>query len=382
MCTILTCPTSRNININSMCKLVVPNLIPELIVAGNCNLPVTIVQTPAGGTAITAIHNQTQVVTFMVTDNAGLTASCTLTLTAKDVAAPVLTNCATSVINLIMTTACKVTIPNVATITNATDCSPITKVQTPAAGTILTATNNQTFTMSIVVTDAAGNTATCNRTLVAKDQTKPVITLCPSPVSAARLAGTCSIVVPDRRSATTATDQCSNPVVITQNPAQGSTVSAPNPTLLITMIATDGSGNTSTCTATVNVTGTCTLFTGNGGSNLLGQNGELTQAESLPKGAIKNELFVKPLDLQALPNPFSDELTVAFDLPETASTRLVLMDLTGKFVFLEKEARYEAGRQRFVWNTEDLPAGAYLLGLKVESANESGWTYRKIMLVR
>ena len=93
----------------------------------------------------------------------------------------------------------------------------------------------------------------------------------------------------------------------------------------------------------------------------------------------KPPVFEKPLDLQTMPNPFSDELTIAFDLSETGKTKLVLMDMAGKFTFLKKESELEAGRQKVVWNTEDLPDGAYLVGLKTEN---SGWIWRKVMLVR
>ena len=51
--------------------------------------------------------------------------------------------------------------------------------------------------------------------------------------------------------------------------------------------------------------------------------------------------------MQAMPNPFTNELTVAFALEAPARTRLVLVDLTGRFVFMmerKKEADYlEAG---------------------------------------
>ena len=91
------------------------------------------------------------------------------------------------------------------------------------------------------------------------------------------------------------------------------------------------------------------------------------------------KVYEKLLDLQTMPNPFSDELTIAFDLETASQTRLVLLDLTGKFIFLEKETRLEAGRQIVKWNTEDLPDGAYLVALKTENA---GWIYKKVMLVR
>ena len=88
---------------------------------------------------------------------------------------------------------------------------------------------------------------------------------------------------------------------------------------------------------------------------------------------------MKLLELQAMPNPFSDELTVAFDLLEDSKTRLILTDFTGRFLFFEKEQNLESGRQIWTWNTEDLPEGAYLVGLKTDGA---AWVYRKVILVR
>ncbi|MFN8304317.1 MAG: hypothetical protein U0U46_17650 [Saprospiraceae bacterium] len=89
--------------------------------------------------------------------------------------------------------------------------------------------------------------------------------------------------------------------------------------------------------------------------------------------------FPASSDLRVMPNPFSDALTVAFDLETPSRVQVVLADLTGRFVFFEKDNWLEAGPQSLVWNTEDLPGCAYLVGLKVEG---KAWTYRTVMLMR
>ena len=80
-----------------------------------------------------------------------------------------------------------------------------------------------------------------------------------------------------------------------------------------------------------------------------------------------------------MPNPFADELTVAFDLAQPSKTKLVLLDVTGTFQFMQRENDLQTGRQKLILNTEDLPAGAYLIGLKTD---HEAWVWRKVMLVR
>ena len=81
---ITSCPPSRNIFTQlNLCSGIVPNLLPELTWLENCPND-TIKQSPIAGTVFGTKNNDTQLVTFTVTDAAGNTTTCTSVLTLKD----------------------------------------------------------------------------------------------------------------------------------------------------------------------------------------------------------------------------------------------------------------------------------------------------------
>ena len=83
----ITCPPNQEASLNENCMLTVPDLRPLVGRSDNCGTT-TITQNPVQGTVIASSHNQTHTFTFTVTDNAGLTASCSITVTAKDKTGP------------------------------------------------------------------------------------------------------------------------------------------------------------------------------------------------------------------------------------------------------------------------------------------------------
>jgi hypothetical protein len=104
-----------------------------------------------------------------------------------------------------------------------------------------------TYVITYSATDGT-NTAMATRTVRVVDTTPPVIT-CPANITVAAPAGTCSAVV---TFTVTATDTCSGALTPTVTPASGSTFAIGTTT--VNASATDGSGNTSTCSFTVTVT--------------------------------------------------------------------------------------------------------------------------------
>jgi hypothetical protein len=241
---ITICAPNQNVNLNTSCGLVVPNLVPQTTATDNCT--VTITQSPAAGTILASAHNQTHSVTITATDGAGNLVTCTTTLTGKDITNPVITICAPNQ-NVSLNNTCELTVPNLAAQTTATDNCTVTVTQSPAAGTILASGHNQTHLVTIIAIDGAGNTLTCTTVLTSKDVTNPTITTC-APNQDVNLNGTCEFTVPNLVAQTTATDHCTT-VTLTQSPAAGAILaSVHNQTHSVTITATDGGGNVATCT--------------------------------------------------------------------------------------------------------------------------------------
>ena len=104
--------------------------------------------------------------------------------------------------------------------------------------------------IQLAVTDASSNTSFCNSNVTIVDRTAPVIT-CVAPSTLQKNA-TCVTILPSFIGVgqTTATDACPG-VTITQSPAAGTIIAAGVTSVPVVFIATDGSGNTATCTTTI-----------------------------------------------------------------------------------------------------------------------------------
>jgi hypothetical protein len=102
-----------------------------------------------------------------------------------------------------------------------------------------------TNTVTLTVTDAAGNSSTCSAVVTVVDNTNPAIT-CPANITVGTDAPNCSAAVSYN---VNATDNCGAQVSV--SPASGSVFTVGTTT--VTATATDGSGNTATCSFTVTV---------------------------------------------------------------------------------------------------------------------------------
>src|SRR6185503_1617065 len=181
----------------------------------NCPLPPNpVVCTPASGSTF---QKGATTVNCVVTDGAGLTASCSFSVTVNDTQAPVI--------------ACpaNVTVPN-----TAGQCTGVATYDTPQAtdncsnvgAVTCTPPSGSTFqkgntTITCTVQDASGNNGSCTFTVTVNDTQSPAIA-CPANVTQSNDSGKCTAVVNYNTPA--GSDNCPlppNPVVCT--PASGST---------------------------------------------------------------------------------------------------------------------------------------------------------------
>jgi hypothetical protein len=237
---VLTEAADQNVNLDANCSVTIPDV--RGTVTDNCAGTV-ITQVPAIGAVVPATHNGTITVTVTATDLAGLTDVETVTLTAKDVAAPVLTKAADQNVNLDAN--CSVTIPDVrGTVTD--NCAGTVITQVPATGAVVPAAHNGTITVTVTATDLAGLTDVETVTLTAKDLTAPTIGTA-APVTASINAASCSATVP--LTAPTTSDNC-NVVSVTNNAPSV----FPLGQTTVTWTVTDGAGLTATTTQLVTIT--------------------------------------------------------------------------------------------------------------------------------
>jgi hypothetical protein len=190
---ITVCPEDRNVTLDENCAITVPDLLGDAEATDNCTYSLS--QMATDGTVLASEHNMTHTVTITATDAAGNTATCEVVLTALDETAPVINVCAQAQ-DVALNEDCEIEVPDLTTLTTASDNCTYTLSQAPTAGSMLGLAHNGTTTVIITATDDAGLTATCAVVLTAKDETDPVIDVCAS-AQDVNLDGNCEISIPD-----------------------------------------------------------------------------------------------------------------------------------------------------------------------------------------
>src|SRR6478609_4113297 len=190
----------------------------------------------------------TTTVTWIATDVAGNTQTCTQIVTVTDTEKPTI-SCPSDLSIAADAGLCTATGVNLGTATATDNCSTgANLVITNDAPTIF---NIGTTTVTWTATDAAGNSQTCTQTVTVTETEKPTIT-CPSDISVAADAGLCTAPGVNLGTAT-ATDNCSTgaSLVITNDAPTTFNIG----TTTVTWTATDAAGNSQTCTQIVSVFG-------------------------------------------------------------------------------------------------------------------------------
>ena len=187
----------------------------------------------------------TTIVEYTATDASGNTSTVTFTVTVIDNEAPVI--------------AC---IENISQSTDSGSATAVVNFEAPVGTDNCGATTEQTAglpsgsefpigttTNTYVVTDAAGNTATCSFTVTITDDEDPTIS-CPANINMNVDAGLCGAVV--EFEIPEANDNSGN-VTVTQTAGPASGEVFPVGTTTVSFTATDEAGNTATCSFTVTV---------------------------------------------------------------------------------------------------------------------------------
>jgi N-acetylneuraminic acid mutarotase len=182
------------------------------------------------------------VVTLLVTDQSGNTASCTATVTVQDNIAPIAL-CQNITVSLNGSGSASITASQINN--GSTDNCTITSMSvTPNT---FSCANIGANVVTLLVTDQSGNTATCTATVTVQDNSTPVV-LCQNITVSLNSSGTASITTSQIDNGSS--DNCS---IISMN-VSPSTFSCVNiGANVVTLLVTDQSGNTATCTATVTV---------------------------------------------------------------------------------------------------------------------------------
>lgn len=169
----LACPETHTVATGADCQAAVPDLMSAVVVLDGCTTSSALrkSQTPVVGSMLGL---GTHPVVVSVEDASGNVASCTISLTVADVTAP--TGDCPPAMTVSAGDDCHGLVPHFTPGLLATDnCTPaaeLVKTQSPAAGTKMPVGSHS---VTLTVSDAAGNRSMCVTTLHVVDNTAPVI---------------------------------------------------------------------------------------------------------------------------------------------------------------------------------------------------------------
>lgn len=245
----VTCPADQTVSADDNCSAAV-GAWAALSVFDVCTAPgsVSVTQNPPANTLFSG-HDVIRTVVLTATDASLNTATCSFTLTLKDVSPPTV-RCknATADLQQAPFVGSQATIAASDVLDAAADnCGTVNLSVSPEVFTCGTLGDN---TVTLTATDQQGYTATCQATVTVRDVTRPKIT-CPANQTLAADAG-CSGLLGEWL-AVSKSDNCtpSAAVAVAQSPGTNEALSGHDDVRIVTLTATDASANTATCTFSV-----------------------------------------------------------------------------------------------------------------------------------
>lgn len=237
--------------LNQNCEFTLPNMIPLVGINENCGT-YTSVQFPIAGTVINT-PTTTQVV-LNVQDSYGNTNNCVMQITTIDTTSPNIVSCPASATVSTGASSCDYTVPNYTPDVFAVDnCSSILTIsQSISAGSILTggSVNN----IEITVSDASGNTSTCDFDITVVDLVAPQM-ICPSNPTAP-VNQNCDYIIPSYDTIVSITDNCGFPSNYSQTPVAGTVISGIGTQQSISLFVEDDNNNSTSCSFTITLVDT------------------------------------------------------------------------------------------------------------------------------
>ncbi|MFK8165471.1 MAG: HYR domain-containing protein [Lewinella sp.] len=253
----VTCPGGQIVIASSDdCDGVFEDYTGLVTAVNQCMSPaagVTYIQSPVAGTQLfPADLDVPQMATITAIDLNGNPSSCTFEVTLVDTLPPVMV-CPSNDAQIVEENCSHLVLDYRADATIMDNCASLgelTITQDPVPGAPIVGPD-AVQTVTITSIDPSGNQSQCTFQLVVSDGRAPVLT-CPEP-DTLLTNGSCQATIGDYTNAALADDDCTlrEDIVFTQMPPPGTIITGHLTTQTITITATDGSGNSSSCDFTV-----------------------------------------------------------------------------------------------------------------------------------
>ncbi len=258
----ITCPEDQTIFLDADCNALVPDY-REGSATDNCTDPsaITVTQVLAPGTMLSG-DNISKNITLTADDGNGNTADCSFLITLQDNTPPTII-CPPDQ-EVFVDGSCTITLADYTGLATAADnCSPAPAIsQNAPAGTVINTLGTETVTLT--ADDGNGNTTDCSFMVTLSDNTPPTL-VCP-PLSVIPADASCVVTIADYRDSIMVSDNCATApplgaggqgaLTLVQSPDAGAMISGLGAEQIITLTATDPSGNMSQCMITVELADT------------------------------------------------------------------------------------------------------------------------------
>ncbi len=325
----------KNATVNIGSNGAVTVLPAQINNGSNDNCALTLTLTP---NTFTCANIGTNIVTLRATDTGGNSATCTATVTIKDISAPTaLCKNATIFLN----NAGQATL-NFAQIDNGSnDNCGISTASLSQTQFSCSELSGSPWAVSVTLKDAFNNTSSCVAYVTVKDIIAPDA-VCEN--TTVQLLQNGTVIVYPATLADNSTDNCS---VWSYSPIAKlyTTANLGNNNLTITV--KDWSKNAATCVSVVTVL----PFSGNHNN------------EGNDQGNSTESTRTAEFNLQVYPNPTAGDATLEFELPNAADYHLLIYDISGRVV-LSREAQGTEGLNRVPLLMGNLSPGVYLITLQ------------------
>ena len=329
----VSCPANISLPTDlNQCSAAV--IYPTPIFSDNCPAPTLALTSGAGTASGSTFSKGTTTVSYKVTDSSGNMSVCNFTVTVSDLQKPNIM-CPVSVTKSTDPNLCNAVVTYGAAM--ATDnCTPPPTVTVIGGLPSGSSFPKGVTTVTLKATDGVGLTRTCTLRVTVNDTQAPALT-CPTNIVKSTELDLCTAVAAYTLPA--ATDNCmpAPAVVRISGPASGSPF--PQGVNTVVLKATDGSGNTKTCTFTVTVND--------------------TQLPDIicPPNVVKNTDLNQCSAVVAYPNPAATDN--CHGMPGCPTVSLILLNgLTSNSVF-------PIGETTVVWKAADASGNTRTCSFKV-----------------
>lgn len=239
---LISCPPNLELDVpaDSCCA---PGNFSLPVATDNCDASLTVIGNLAPTDKFCA---GTSLITYMATDDFGNSATCSFTITVVDETQPAIVFCPSDIVVSTALNNCGATVNwDIPVFKDNCDGSSLTIINVYNPNTLFPV--GETL-VEYFASDETGNLGTCTFTITVIDQTIPVLSNCPQNQFFQLSGNKCDTLL-----------NFANPLAIDNCPNIGLSSSPPFTQpfpigmTVVTYTATDGSGNTGTCTFTVNV---------------------------------------------------------------------------------------------------------------------------------